>query len=106
MDKKLYIIESPESLETKLNNLPRKPGLFTAEEIVNKYIIQINNAIDYGYSYKEIANIFNETGCKISANALKITYEKLTNSKPTRKKRSSSNLPIVNNGVNNEQPTE
>lgn len=105
METKLYKIETFEPVDAKLNNLPRKPGLFTADEIVAKYIKQINNAIQLGYSFKEIAGIFNETGCKISANALKTTYEKIANAKINRKKNnheSTVNHEEINNGPTTE----
>ncbi len=105
MEKKLYTIEAPEHIEAKLNSLSRKPGLFTADEIVNKYMKQIKNAIDLGYSFKEIASIFNDNSCKISANALKITYEKISNSKSNRKKNNFT-LHANNEEINNGPTTE
>lgn len=98
---KLYNLENVEDVIASLNNIKPKQNSLTAKEVVERLIEPITHALSMRYSFKEIAEIvFNANGCKISANALKTSYEELTNTKKPRKKRVSRIIDTIEDSNN------
>ena len=98
---RLYNLENFDTIANSLIKIERKEDSLTANEVVERLLEPIAHALSMRYSFNEIAEtIFNANGCNISANALKTSYEELTNIKKPRKKRTAKITPINEN--NNE----
>lgn len=81
---------NPDELFSTLDQLPEKTKTeFSISEIVKTSRAKISNALKKGYTFVEITEWFNKSGCDITAKELETAYNKLKQS--TRKKPKSLN---------------
>lgn len=81
---KLVTIKNKADLDNALSKLePKEQNIYSVKQVTKVYLKQIRQAIKKGYSFKEIAEVFKNHQCKITAKELETAYNHLNNTSKT-----------------------